>query len=308
MTLMEHVERYVTFKKALGLKFKEQEQLLRRYATYAEAHGDRFVVSSRVLDWVGKTFSSSRAPRRLHTVCGFAVSLHAEDERHEMPPRDYFGKCRSRRRTPMILSLAQIRLIMEATLSLPPAGSMTPVTFHYLVGLMATTGLRRSEATNLLLTDVTSDGLLIRNTKFGKSRQLPLDDSVRHALDQYLAIRMRSGGLDEHLFVLSSAKPVKPAYLTHVFIELARKAGVRGGPGEPGPRLYDLRHTFATRALERIESSDRKDVGRHMLALSTYLGHSNIENTYWYLEATPVLLRQIAVATELRHTGRSNDD
>ena len=94
MTLMEHVERYVTLKKALGLKFKEQEQLLRRYATYAEAHGDPFVVSNRVLDWVEKTFSSSRAPRRLHTVCGFAVSLHAEDERHEVPPRDYFGKCR----------------------------------------------------------------------------------------------------------------------------------------------------------------------------------------------------------------------
>ena len=76
---------------------------------------------------------------------------------------------------------------------------------------------------------------------------------------------------------------------------------------EPGPRLHDLRHAFATRALESALSTERRGVGRHMLTLSTYLGHSNTAGTYWYLEATPVLLRQVSQATEQLHEGRKND-
>ena len=83
---------------------------------------------------------------------------------------------------------------------------------------------------------------------------------------------------------------------------------MRGGPGEPGPRLHDLRHGFAVRALESVESMDSKDIGRHMLALSTYLGHASVANTHWYLEATPVLLGKVSDATERLHAGRRNDD
>ena len=85
-----------------------------------------------------------------------------------------------------------------------------------------------------------------------------------------------------------------PVYLSTVFVKLARRVGLRAGPGEPGPRLHDLRHAFAVRALESTLSAERRDVGRHMLTLSTYLGHSNTADTYWYLEATPVLLRQVS--------------
>ena len=140
------------------------------------------------------------------------------------------------------------------------------------------------------------------------NRLVPLHDSVRCAIDRYLGFRTRMGGLDNHLFVLSTSRPVSPHYLTSTFIKLAREVGVRGGPGEPGPRLHDLRHGFAVRALESVESMDRKDIGRHMLALSTYLGHASVANTYWYLEATPVLLGKVSEATERLHAGRRNDD
>ena len=113
----------------------------------------------------------------------------------------------------------------------PPAGSITPLTFHYILGLLASTGLRRSEAINLLLTDITPDGLHIRNTKFGGNRLVPLDDSVCRAIDEYLAVRTRVGGLDEHLFVLSTGRSVSPHYLTSTFIKLAREVGVRGRSG-----------------------------------------------------------------------------
>ena len=308
MTLAEHVQNYVTFRRALGHAYVQQARCLRDYAAYAEARGDRFVRSSTVLEWASTTPSPRQAQVRLRYVCDLAGVLHADDERHEVPDRDALGKARSRRPSPRLLSLTEIGQIMDAALELPPTGSITPLTFHYILGLIAATGLRRSEATGLLLRDLTSDGLLIGNAKFGKRRLVPLDGSVHRAMDAYLRERKRRGGPDEHLFVLSTGRPMHPVYLSSVFVKLARRVGLRAGPGEPGTRLHDLRHGFAVRALESTLSVGRRDIARHMLTLSTYLGHANTADTYWYLEATPVLLRQVSQATERLHEGRNNDD
>ena len=307
MTLTEHVERYVTFRRALGHAYVEQARCLQDYAAYAEARGESFVRSGTVLDWASTTPSPRQAQVKLRYVCDLASVLHADDERHEVPDRDALGKARSRRPSPHLLSSAEIRRIMDAALELPPAGSITPLTFHYILGLIAATGLRRSEAAGLLLTDLTADGLLIRKAKFGKRRLVPLEDSVHRAMEAYLRERKRRGGPDEHLFVLSTGRPMHPVYLSRVFVQLARRVGLRAGPGEPGPRLHDLRHSFAVRALESMISTERRDVGRHMLTLSTYLGHSSTADTYWYLEATPVLLRQVSRAAERLHEGSGND-
>ncbi len=298
MTLLEKVNDYVSFRKALGYKYDQQARVLNDYATYAMDCGDQFVRCSTVFNWLSNTPSSRQRQSKLGYVCDLACVLHADDERHEVPDRTALGKTISRRPTPCLLSLAEVTQIMDAALQLGPAGSITPLTFHYIVGLIAATGLRRSEAANLLLKDLTEDGLLIRNTKFGKSRLVPLSDSVHQAMDEYLRDRKRLGGPSEHLFVLSTGRPMRPVYLSTVFVKLARQCGLRAGTGEPGTRLHDLRHGFATRSLENMLSNDREDVGRHMLALSTYLGHSNAAGTYWYLEATPVLLRQISEQTE----------
>ena len=99
-------------------------------------------------------------------------------------------------------------------------------------------------------------------------------------MDAYLRERKRCGGPDDHLFVLSTGRPMHPVYLATVFVKLARRVGLRAGPGQPGPRLHDLRHGFAVRALESTLSAERRDVARHMLTLSTYLGHSNTADTY----------------------------
>ena len=146
------------------------------------------------------------------------------------------------------------------------------------------------------------DGLMVRNAKNRRDRLAPLHESARRALDEYLVTRKRKGGPGEHMFVLASGRPMRSTYLTAIFILLARKAGVRGGPGELGPRLHDLRHGFAVSALEGCIFSSRRDVGRHMLALSTTLGHANVTGTYHCLEATPVLMRQVSEAAEKLHT------
>ena len=305
MTMRDHVERYVAFRRHLGHKFVKGERMLRAYADHAMARGDRFAVVSTMIAWASGASSPAAKPRRLNSVRRFAIWLHAEDERHEVPPRDALGREQRRRPIPHLLTVPEIRRLMDAALSLPPAGSITPHTYHYAIGLVAATGLRRSEATALRLTDITPDGLIVGPTKFGKHRLVALHQSTRDALGRYLAIRKRTGGVEDRLFVLSSGKPLSPGSLTRAFIRLARQIGLRGGPGEAGPRLHDLRHSFCVRSLEAAIATDRDSVNRHMLALSTSVGHTRMSSTYWYLEATPLLLRQVAQETERAYAGRA---
>lgn len=308
MTLTDHVLAYVAYKRSTGLSFRQPELLLGRFAAHAAARGDRVVRSETALAWASQSASPQQKRKRLQLVRELAVYLHAEDERHEIPHRDALGRATYYRLPPRLLSLPQIRQVMDAALELQPAGSITPVAFHHVIGLLAATGLRRSEAAGLHLEDVTSEGLQIRNAKSNRARLVPLHESVQTALDRYLQIRLRCPAPSNHLFVLASGRPLSPDHLTHTFVRLARQLGLRGGPGEPGSRLHDLRHGFAMRALESVVCGNRREIGRHMLALSTYLGHANATDTYWYLEATPVLLNQVSAATEALHAGRNDDE
>lgn len=307
MTMRDHVDRYVMFRRHLGYRFVVQERMLRDYADCAMARGEQFTEIGGMLVWASAVHTTDGIHDRLNTVRHFAVWLHAEDERHEVPPRDALGRRQRRRRpTPHVLTVSEIGRVLEAALLLSPADSITPHTYHYAIGLMAATGLRRSEAAGLRLTDVTTDGLIVGPTKFGKHRLVALHQSTRDALGRYLAIRERVSAIHDHLFVLANGSPLKPGSLTQVFIKLARQVGLRGGPGEPGPRLHDLRHSFCVRSLEAAIASDRNSVNRHMLALSTYVGHASMAHTYWYLEATPVLLGQIAGEAERAYVGRAS--
>ncbi|MEK8121619.1 tyrosine-type recombinase/integrase [Methylocystis sp. IM4] len=305
MSMITNVERYVSIKCGLGYKFADQAQMLRKYAAFAEAAGDTYTSASRMIEWAGTGSSVQRSREWLRVVRNFAVSMHAEDDRNEIPPRDVFGWGQRPRPRPRILSVSDIERIMRAALSLPPVASITPYTYHYLIGLLAATGMRVSEAIALLESDLTKDGLMIRETKFHKSRLVPIHETTRKALSKYLTLRRRIGGSDPHLFVISTGEPPDRESVTRAFIKLARQLGVRNPEGR-GPRLHDLRHSFAVRSLEQCGDS-RTDISRHMLALSTYLGHACITDTFWYLEATPVLARQIAnvAASAFRKGGAS---
>ena len=302
MSLKDHVERYITFKQHMGFKYGLQAHLLRNYAEYAIAHGDAVLDASRIIAWATKVPSGTGAELRLRTVRTFATWLHAEDERHEVPPRDVLGRLRNERPPPHLLTPRQIGQIMDAALALPHASLITRQTYHCAIGLMATTGLRRSEAVALRFSDLTSDGLVVRQTKFRKSRLVPILESTQDALAKYLVIRKRAHSTSNHIFVPSTGRPLHADTLSIQFLQLARQVGIRGGVGERGPRLHDLRHSFAVRCLESAVADDPDSVCRHMLALSTYLGHSCVSSTYWYLEATPTLLHQIAQAAEKAHT------
>jgi integrase/recombinase XerD len=295
--LSNHVARYVALYRQLGLKFDEQHRTLCQFASYAEARGDSHTRIVRIHDWCATASTPTRARTCYDFVRRFCVFLNAEDHRHEVPPAGAFGRGKRPRPAPHLLEPDQVRAIMAAALELAPKDSIRPHTYHHLFGLLAATGLRISEALALRRDDVTDDGLIVRCGKLGKSRLLPLHVTTRQALTDYRLVRDRLGGAGDDLFVVTTGRAPHKVTAHVIFVRIARALGLREADRTPGPRLHDLRHTFAVRSLEACPH-DREAVANHMAALSTYLGHADVNNTYWYLEATPVLLHDIARANE----------
>jgi integrase len=165
-------------------------------------------------------------------------------------------------------------------------------TYSTLFALLACTGLRVSEAIRLRLDDLTPDGLVIRCSKFRKSRLVPLHDTARAGLERYLQRRLAYAPAEPQLFVSLRRKPLLIEDVETAFRTAAQAAGLPDFP-RARPTPHSLRHTFAVRALQACPDG-RDAITRHMLALSTYLGHAKVADTYWYLEAVPELMTDIA--------------
>lgn len=300
--LSEDLDRHINLHHVLGFKFRTQALLLRNFVAYAEARGDQIISADRVIAWAVEAPSPQQRRNRLLEVRRFAIAMHAEDGRHEVPATDALGRGLFTRRIPHIYSQDDILRLMTAAASLPPAGSIRPLTYATLFGLLAATGMRISEALALRLADITDDGLIIDKTKFKKSRLLPLHPSTRRALNAYLAVRLRVAAESDILLIGNTGKAVAYPTVIAIFLRLTRSIGLRGTPGTGGPRIHDMRHTFAVRSLEGCHSNAAA-VSRHIVGLSTYLGHAHVTDTYWYLQASPVLMTHIADAGEALQRG-----
>ena len=296
------IERHIALHHATGYAFKKSSSLLRNFARYAEALGDDFVRAATALAWAAQAPTPGARYCRLQAVCRFAKLMQTEDPRHEIAPRTAFGHP-ALRRTPYIFSPQEIRGLLKAAAALGPHGSLRPKMYVTMLGLIAATGLRISEALALRVGDITPAGLVIRQTKFRKNRLVPLHPTTRCALHIYLIAREKHVGNDDALFLSEWGMRMRYPTVIAAFLKLVRGIGIHPGPGKKGPRIHDLRHTFAVRSLEQCRG-DRQAVSRHMLALSTYLGHTHLSDTYWYLQATPRLLADIADQGEtLAHRG-----
>lgn len=302
--LSEDLDRHISLHHALGFKFRTQALLLRNFVAYAEARGDQVVRADRILAWAVDAPSPEQRRNRLLQGRRFAIAMHAEDDRHEIPDSDSLGRGVFTRRIPYIYSDEDIRRLMAAAASLPPTGTIRPVTFATMFGLLAATGMRISEALALRLSDITDDGLIIEKTKFKKSRLLPLHPSTRRALDAYLEVRLRAVTQSAALLIGNTGEAVAYPTVIAVFLRLTRSVGLRSPSDRGGPRIHDLRHTFAVRSLEQCPRSAAA-VSRHIVGLSTYLGHAHVTDTYWYLQASPVLMTHIADAGEALHRGEA---
>jgi integrase/recombinase XerD len=225
---------------------------------------------------------------RLGVVRGLARYLQTVDADAEVPPADLLP-ARARRPTPYLYSDADIVALMAAARSLAPP--LKAATFETLIGLLAVTGLRGGEAMRLDRGDIDWAGglLIVRDTKFGKSRQVHLHVTTLAALRRYGRLRDRlcRSPTSASVFVSTSGARLCHATVGPTFRRLVRQAGV--GRGGLSPRIHDLRHSFAVRTLLRWYR-DGGDVQARMPALSTYLGHVDPGATYWYLSASPELL------------------
>jgi integrase len=297
--LMQAIESYLLLRRSVGYELDIPGWLLRSFGQYSASHGATHVTTAVAIEWAGQGSTPVQRHIRLLQVIRFAKHVHAEDRRHEIPPSDVFGHPPRRRRVPYIFSPRQISdLVTEASRLRPLRhGCIRPHTYSTLFALLAATGLRPCEARALRLGDLTSDGLVIRKTKFRKNRLVPLHETVVAGLKRYLELRHRMVVAYDHLFLSPRGCPLRKNKVNTVFRRLVRDMGLHPGPGKRGPRLYDLRHAWAVRALETAPRG-RDRIDRHMLAVSTYLGHSRVAHTYWYLEATPLLMGDIAERCE----------
>lgn len=294
------VRSYLSVRRAAGFSLKQVSLHLRSFAAYSDARAQRYLTAQTAIEWARQVPSVPQRARRLADVARFARYLQAEDARHEIPPA-VFGSERRPRRPPYVLSDEQIcRLIELAAQS--GYRTLRRQTYSTLFALLSCTGLRVSEAIRLRQDDITPDGLVIRHTKFQKNRLVPLHETAHAGLERYLQQRRPYAPFDDHVFISLRRKPLLISDVETAFRTVAAKMELPSGRGQRRPTPHSLRHAFAIRALQTCPDG-RDHITKHMLMLSTYLGHSNAALTYWYLEAVPELMRSIAERCEAHLAG-----
>ncbi len=236
--------------------------------------------------------SSSRSPvTAVSVVRGFLAHVRASVPQTEVPPVGLVAD--NRRPTPYIYTDQEIRALVDAARKLGSTDSLRPHTHATIIGLLAASGLRAGEITRLRLEDVRLEveppHLRVLDTKFHKSRLVPLHPSTATALRAYATQRSRLGydGLCDRFFVSERPGEIRYQSIRRTFVSLIRRLGL--GAGKQHLRLHDLRHTFAVRRL-LAWYREGADVRARLPELSVYLGHLKPEDTYWYLSAVPELL------------------
>ncbi len=297
--LQAALEDYVAIRRSMGFKFEEAAKLLSDFVSRLETDGSRVVTSTAAISWAKATGGHPNWwGKRLSMVRGFARYLHGLNPEHEVPPSGMLPT-RPCRATPYLYSDEDVARLMVATRSLRIASWAT--TMETLIGLLAVTGMRVGEAVRLDVKDVDwVEGLLtVHSGKFGKSREIPLHPSTVDALRAYVDQRRRLGSQlkTAAFFVSIFGARLRYDSVHRTFHRLVCQLGPQRFSAHHGPRLHDLRHTFAVHTLLDWYR-DGGDVRQRLHLLSTYLGHADPAATYWYLSAAPELLALAAERLE----------
>ena len=293
---------YVTMRRALGFKFCHQEQRLTSFLSFMEERGATIITNKLALEWAMQP--TDRRPTwalRLTDVRGFARHVCSVDARTEVLPVGMVpGPSRAK---PYIYTEAEIVKLLAAALELPPTDGLRRWTYYCLLGLLAVTGLRIGEALRLSRDDVNlKEGILnVCGSKFGKSRLVPVHPSTRCILGRYAKRRDAhlSPPRSPYFFVAERGGRLLPQYVYRVFWRLSRQTGLRAPKAHTGPRLHDFRHRFAVETL-LVWYRSGQSVELLLPVLSTYLGHTCVRDTYWYLSACPELMQHAARRLEKR--------
>ncbi len=286
---------YLNIRRALGFKLRDEGTVLPQFLLFLDKKDASFITTDLALRWATQPENVLPAhwARRLSMVRVFARFHSAVDPRTEIPPQDLLP-FRYRRKPPYIYDDGEISRLLEASSHLQSAIGLRASTYSTLFGLLAVTGMRVSEpiALNQRDVDLLRGILTVRLTKFGKSRLIPVHLSTVEKLAEYSRLRDRlfSSPRDPSFFVSEKGTRLTHWSVRWTFVKLSREIGLRGPHVCHGPRLHDLRHTFAVKTLLKWYQTG-VDVERHMPELAAFLGHTHVNDTYWYISAVPELLR-----------------
>ena len=293
-TLREALEDYLIMRRGLGFKLRCDGQRLLDFVSFLEERGATYITTALALEWAQQPSSAQPVTwkQRLSYVRGFARYRSATDSQTEIPSSKLLPG-RPERAQPYLYNDQEIQRLLEAALKLPPADGLRRWIYHALLGLLAVSGLRISEAIGLKLEDVDlSEGLLtVRGAKLGKSRLVPLHASTRQVLADYKSRRddFLAGRPASYFFISQRGNHLDTGDVHRTFYLLSRQIGLRDPDSSSGPRLHDFRHRFAVETLLQWYRAG-EDVERRLPVLSTYLGHVHVSDTYWYLTACPELM------------------
>ncbi|MGO4405210.1 tyrosine-type recombinase/integrase [Bosea sp. RAF48] len=290
---------YFAIRRALGFKLMRAEKLLEQFVSFVEQQGDNRITTEAAVAWAtlprsGQTWSYAR----LSVVRRFASYMRSTDPATEVPPTHILVQKKGRA-TPFLYSPADLSALINATRSYrcPDRGT----TLRMLIGLLSVTGMRIGEAIRLNLEDFDSgNGILtIANTKFGKTREVPLHPTTTTAVSAYLErphqpIRRKG---TRALFLSTIGTRLSYNCVQQTFRRLTAASGLKSRTTSCRPRIHDLRHTFAVATI--LDGyRDGNEPGNRIALLSTYLGHVDPASTYWYLSAAPELLALANVRLE----------
>ena len=291
--LRKSLDDYLSVRRALGAKLDRAEKLLGQFITYLEQQQALTVTIEHAVAW-------ATLPRRtgwwhamrLSAVRRFTIYLRNIDGRTQIPPPGMIAHGRHRA-TPYLYSEAEVQSLLQAAAKL--SNEIYAATYPLLIGLLAVTGMRISEAIALTVNDFDNgtETLTVRNSKFGKSRLLPLHESTANGIRRYLA--RRSQWIVKYRLIDSGALLISDTanHLSHsqaqkVWQRLRTQAGLQPRSGHCRPRIHDLRHSFAVATLlDAYRRGD--DVAALIPRLSTYLGHADPKHTFWYYSDSRVI-------------------
>lgn len=297
MSIAPQLDRYLSVRRSLGYDLRTDERILRRFVRFADQDGATHIDTALFLRWDAglPDVGTSTRSARLGKVRLFVQWLSGIDPAHEVPPRGLLPG-QSGRQRPYIYSEGEIASIIAAAKALPSIYGLRGLICSTLLGLIAVTGLRISEALALDNDgfDAGTGVLRVRRRKLGRERLLPLHPTVVAQLVAYTAERDRLlGCAAPAFFITENGTRLTDCGARYNFAQVCQRIGLRA-PQQycrhgRGPRIHDLRHTFAVRTMVGWYRAG-KDPAREMIRLTTYLGHTDPANTFWYLEAVPELL------------------
>lgn len=294
--ISRQIEEYIVYKRSLGYQIKVESEELKRFAAYTMDVGyEGSLTPAIVLQWVTlkKDYSRWYMSRRLETVRTFAKYICVFDPKAQVPPKGIFGKCHGRV-TPYIFTENEIQILMKHASKLNSPDGLRKRTITTAIGLLVSTGMRPGELCNLENDDVDlNNGLItIRETKFSKSRIIPLHKTTIIQLRSYVNDRdkLRSHYNSKYFMIMTNSNKLKLCNFEYALQIIRNNLLTTTKWTRRPPRLYDFRHTFACNTLLNWLKNG-VDINNKILYLSTYLGHVKISDTYWYLTGTPELMQ-----------------